>query len=205
MKRKEEKNMIKGVYGYPQPEDFLAVRQYIFIEQDEKHCLLLKFENEMELPITEAAFTVRQLNAEGKDIGSVDIVYSNISIEAGASYCAEQGIVVDDNCAGCIVKVKYVICGKFKYVSKSGEIVGRYDRRGYKKKRRKAMISGSVSVKRKRLSGGLFFRFVAFVSLLLVVFSLFFIKYQLDLVEEETHTEETLSGEQMEETLDSNN
>ena len=67
------------------------------------------------------------------------------------------------------------------------------------------MISGSVSVKRKRLSGGLFFRFVAFVSLLLVVFSLFFIKYQLDLVEEETHTEETLSGEQMEETLDSNN
>ena len=58
MRREEEKNMIKGVYGYPQPEDFLAVRQYIFIEQDGKNCLLLKFENEMELPITEAAYKV---------------------------------------------------------------------------------------------------------------------------------------------------
>lgn len=205
MRREEEKNMIKGVYGYPQPENFLAVRQYIFIKQDEKNCLLLKFENEMDLPITETAFTVRQLDAAGNEIGSVDIVYSNISIEAGASYSADKGIVVDDNCVGCIVKVKYVICGKFKYVSKSGEIVGRYNRRGYQKKRKKAMSLGGVSVKRKRLSGGAFFKFVAFVSLLLVVFSLFFIKYQIDLMGEETYTEDTHSDVQGEEPLNSSN
>lgn len=203
--KREEKNMTKGVYGYPQPEDFLALKQYIFIEQDEKRCLLLNFENEMELPITETAFTVRQLDAAGNEIGSVDIVYSNISIEAGASYSADKGIVVDENCVGCIVKVKYVICGKFKYVSKSGEIVGRYDRRGYQKKRKKAMSLGGVSVKRKRLSGGFFFRFVAFVSLLLVVFSLFFIKYQIDLMEEEAYAGETQSDVQTDEALDSSN
>lgn len=203
--KREEKNMTKGVYGYPQPEDFLALKQYIFIEQDEKRCLLLNFENEMELPITETAFTVRQLDASGNEIGSVDIVYSNISIEAGASYSADKGIVVDENCVGCIVKVKYVICGKFKYVSKSGEIVGRYDRRGYQKKRKKAMSLGGVSVKRKRLSGGFFFRFVAFVSLLLVVFSLFFIKYQLDLMEEEAYAGDTQSDVQTDEALDSSN
>lgn len=186
MKRKKENYLIKGVYGRPQVSGFLALRQYMLIERDGKHCLLLKFENEFYLPITEASFTVQQLDKNGQSLGSVDIRYSDILIESGETYCAPRGIVVDHDCVDCIVQVREILCGKLKYALKNGEITGHYDKRGYAKKRRTAVMASPSEIKRRYSGGGKFYGLIALISLLLVLCSLFFVKAQADKLEEKS-------------------
>ena len=88
MKKKKENYLVKGVYDRPQTRGAFAVKQYMLIEQDGKHCLLLKFENESDMPISEAEFTVCQLDADGNEIGNIDICYRDIFIEPRCTYCA---------------------------------------------------------------------------------------------------------------------
>ena len=187
MKKRKENYLVKGEYTRFQPRGFLAVKQYMFIEQNEKRCLLLRFENEMSLTITEAEISVTQLDAQGNEIGeNIDIRYDGISIEAGRTFSTERGIVVDDSCADCRVQVRYVICGNMKYDVKNGQVTGHYDKRGYEADDilKTSAKKRSSKIKCRYKGGGKFYKLVAIVSLLLVIFALLFVKDRLEKADE---------------------
>lgn len=180
MRKKKENYLVKGEYEHPQASGFLAVKQYMFIEQDGKHCLLLRFENEMELPITEAAITVTQLDAEDKTLGNIDIRYDDINVGKKKTFCPKSAIVVDGACSDFIVTVRYVICKNIKYEVRGEQLVGHYDKRGYERDSARRGVEKKVLKGKRRYIGYEYYRFIAFVSLLLAIISLFSIKALLD-------------------------
>ena len=190
MKKKKDGYLIKGTYSHPQIFGYFTVKQYIITECEDKLCLLLKFQNESKLAITAAYFTVRQLDASGKTLGLVKIKYSDLYINAGQSYCTPKGIVVADNCVDCVIEMNKVICGNVKYSFRNGQVSAHYDKRGYGEKQRKRREYGMTRVRRKYSGGGGFYRFVAFVSLVLVTVSFFALISLTERAEEERLIEE---------------
>ena len=69
MKHQKQTFLIKGLYGHPQPHGYFTVKEYMMLEREGKHCLLVRFENEMRSAVDELVFVVKQLNAAGKVIG----------------------------------------------------------------------------------------------------------------------------------------
>ena len=181
MRKKKENYLKKGEYTHPQTSGFLSVKQYILMEQEGKHCLLLKFENEMDLVITEAAITVTQLDEKKKQLGNIDIRYEDINIKKKRAFFPENAIVVDDACFDCIVNVRYVICNNIKYEVRGGYVVGNYDKRACESPSTELDVKNKHHKVRRRSFSRRFYYFIAFISLLLVVISLVFFKVLFDI------------------------
>ncbi len=181
MKKNNKKNYIdKGIYSHPQIGGYLSLKQFILIEQDGKRCLLLRFANESDFEINAARFIVKQLNADGEEIGRVDIDYRDMAVSAGQMYSPEQGIVVKKDCVDFTVQMVSLVSGDYEYVFKNGVVTASYDPRGYSDKVRKDRKRGSagISVKQPYRGGGKFYGVIAAVSFILVIGSLIFVIYQ---------------------------
>lgn len=171
--------LIKGIYSHPQLHGYFTVKQYIMLEREDKHCLLIRFENELRADICEIAFTVKQLNAAGKVIGRIKIHYSDLNIRAGQLYCPEQGIVIDDACVDCVIDMKYVVSETVKYVFKKGLVTDHYDPRGYKKPVAHKSETSKITVRRQYMGGGKSFRWIALLSFLMAIVMLGMLIYRL--------------------------
>ena len=171
--------LIKGIYSHPQLHGYFTVKQYIMLEREDKHCLLIRFENELRADICEIAFTVKQLNAAGKVIGRIKLHYSDLNIRAGQLYCPEQGIVIDDACVDCVIDMKYVVSETVKYVFKKGLVTDHYDPRGYKKPIAHKSKTSKITVRGQYMGGGKSFCWIALLSFLMAIVMLGMLIYRL--------------------------
>ena len=181
MKKNNKKNYIdKGIYSHPQIGGYLSLKQFILIEQDGKRCLLLRFANESDFEINAARFIVKQLNAEGEEIGRVDMEYREMDLSAGQMYSPEQGIVVKKECVDFTVQPIWLVSGDYKYVFRNGTVNASYDPRGYGEKQRADRKRGSagISIRQSYRGGGKIYGVIAAVSFILVIGSLIFVIYQ---------------------------
>lgn len=166
MKKQKQSFLAKGIYTHAQVHGYFTVKEYIMLEEEGKRCLLVRFENEMDVTVNEMDFVVKQFDSAGKLVGKVKIHYSDLSIEPGELYCTEQGIVVSGECVDCVVQIKYLICDKVKHVFRRGLVTEHYDPRGYdtKKKEAPAHHKSHVTVRRKNATGKAHFRWIAVIS-----------------------------------------
>ena len=180
MKRENQSFIAKGIYTHAQVHGYFTVKEYIMLEEEEKRCLLIRFENEMDITVNEMDFVVKQFNSAGKLVGKVKMHYSDLSIEPGELYCTEQGIVVDNDCVDCVVQIKYLIGDTVKYVFRRGLVTEHYDPRGYdtKKKDVPAHHKSHVTVRRKNVTGRAHFRWVAVISFLMTAVFVALLIYQ---------------------------
>ena len=169
MKKKKQSFLIKGLYGHPQTHGYFTVKEYMMLEREGKHCLLIRFENEMKSTISELSFTVKQINATGKVIGRINLHYSDLRILPGQRYCTERGIVLNEECVDCIIQVKYLISSNVKYVFKRGMVTGHYDPRGYEKTEKKRTRKSYLSVRSRYMGGGKYYGWIAFLSFVLML------------------------------------
>ena len=169
MKKQKQTFLIKGLYAHPQTHGYFTVKEYIMLEREGKHCLLVRFENEMKSEVSELVFTVKQINAAGKVIGKLKLRYSDLRILPGQRYCTEQGIVLNEECVDCVIQVKYLIVSNVKYVFKRGMVTKHYDPRGYEKPTQKRKRKSHVTVRRRYMGGGSYFGWIAFLSFLLMI------------------------------------
>ena len=170
---KKKHYMIKGEYEHSQIGGYFSVKEFIMLEEQGKHCLLLRFQNEMKTPVHAVEFIVKQLNADGKIIKSVRIRYTDLQVEAGQRYCASNGIVLEDSCADCVVLMRYVISGRNKYIFKRGLVTAHYDFRGYQQERNTESLKNEMIVKRAYSGAGRkLFAVIAILSLFLSVAAL---------------------------------
>ncbi len=169
MKKQKQTFLIKGLYGHPQTHGYFTVKEYMMLEREGKHCLLIRFENEMKSAVSELSFTVKQINAAGKVIGRIKLHYSDLRILPGQRYCTEQGIVLNEECVDCVIQVKYLIASNVKYVFRRGMVTEHYDPRGYEKTEKKRKRKSHVTIRRRYMGGGKYFGWIAFLSFVLVL------------------------------------
>ena len=114
--RSGENCIAKGIYGHHQISGYLSVRQFIIVEKDGKKCLLLRFENEASFDITQAEFSLKQLNSKGDVIDVSTIGYSNMKIRAGQMYALKEGIVLKNECFDFIIQMISLTGGRYRYM-----------------------------------------------------------------------------------------
>ncbi len=167
----------KGIYSHPQIGGYLTVKQFLLIERDGKRCLLLRFVNESDFVIDRAEFTVKQFNAAGKMIGSVNIKYGDIKIAQGDMFAPKNGIVVDETCVDFLVQMAYVGSGCYKYVFKNGSVTAYYEKNQNTDKRNTEKNTSKVTVRSKYKGGGKMYGLLAFLSFILVIGAFVYVVY----------------------------
>lgn len=178
MKQQKQTFMIKGLYSHAQTHGYFTVKEYIMMEREGKHCLLVRFENELQRTVNEMNFTVKQYNAAGKMIGKVKIHYSDLQIAPGQKYCTQQGIVIDAECVDCVVQIHYLVGEGVKYVFRRGMVTEHYDPRGYERKKPYHSSRSHVTIRRKYRGGGKIFGWIAFLAFALTIAFLVLLIYQ---------------------------
>lgn len=178
----------KGIYSHPQIGGYLTVKQFLLVEREGKRCLLLRFANESDFVIDRAEFTVKQYNAAGKMIGSVNIKYDGISIAVGDMFAPKNGIVVDETCVDFIVQMSYVGSGCYKYIFKNGSVIAYYEKAQKTDKRRVGKNTSKVTVRQKYRGSGKMYGLLAFLSFVLVIGAFVYVVYDTYKPEEPEET-----------------
>lgn len=106
---------VKGIYSYPQMNDFISVRNYMYIWQNGKKCLIFRFFNGFSEEINEIEYTVTQIDVNGSIIKQTDLVKKGISVKPGELYSPNSGLLVDEACVDFKLSFKSVRSGKYTY------------------------------------------------------------------------------------------
>lgn len=106
---------VKGIYNYPQLNNFISVRNYMYIWQNGKKCLILRFFNGFSQEINEFEYTVTQIDINGNIIKQSDLLKKNICISPGAMYSPNIGLLVEEACVDFKLSFKSVRSGKYTY------------------------------------------------------------------------------------------
>lgn len=117
-----EQVISKGFYQHSQINDFVSVKNYIFTHKNGKKYLLIQFYSDLKHQVNEMEYTVRKLDAAGKEIGNVKVKRSNIVFNPGSTYISTDGIEVDEKCCDFKVVFKHVRCDRYLYTVNSGNI-----------------------------------------------------------------------------------
>lgn len=110
----------KGFYQYAQIGNPVSVKDYIFLRNDHKKCLLLRFLNNLEYIVTAMDFTVIQMDSAGNVLENTEIAYKDLFFLSGSTYAEPVGIVVDEACSDFKVVFSKISAGKYEYISRGG-------------------------------------------------------------------------------------
>ena len=116
----------KGFYNYSQLSGFVTVKNYIFIRQSGKKCLLLRFSNDLEYTVNSMAFTVIQMDAAGKVIENTKAKIEKLAFLPGSTLVSPKGIVVDENCTDFRVLFTDVHSDRYQYSVRNGQVAVQY-------------------------------------------------------------------------------
>lgn len=112
-----DKITAKGIYKHSQAEDFISVKQYMFVYRDGVKHLVLRCSNDTETALTSMKFVLTELDSNGAVLNTRTITYKDISADAGATFAPSCGIPVSDECVD--FKIRFVRAVASKYVYKS--------------------------------------------------------------------------------------
>ena len=124
-----EQIISKGVYGFSQINDFISVKNYIFMHRGEKICLAIRFSNDTDYVFDSMAFYVIQLDALGKVIGKTRVEYTDMRFKPGTTYTQNRGIIVENQCVDFKIQFCEAYSSYYRYVVKNRRVVVYYDRK----------------------------------------------------------------------------
>lgn len=94
-------------------DDFVSLKQYLFVEENGEKYLLLKFFNACSDTVTGMRFTVIQRDAEGNRIGAVNAESESLDGKPGSDFVFGEKIAVDNLCENFSVQLRSVFFGKY--------------------------------------------------------------------------------------------
>ncbi|MBQ9746624.1 MAG: hypothetical protein IJW21_07345 [Clostridia bacterium] len=124
-----EQIISKGVYAFSQISDFISVKNYIFMHKDDKICLVIRFSNDTDYVFDSMAFSVIQLDVEGKVIGRTRVEYTGMNFEPGGMYTADRGVIVESKCVDFKIQFHEAYSGCYRYTVRNRRLLVYYDRR----------------------------------------------------------------------------
>ena len=130
----------KGLYRHAQLERFVTVKNYIFMRQNGKKCLLLRFYNDTEYDVNAIYFTVVQLDAAGNELERTSVACEQLKFRAGKYYAVKNALIVRELCNDFKIIFDEVSAGRYSYFVKDGRAVAYFETAS----QRKAVNDGNV-------------------------------------------------------------
>ena len=118
----EQQIITKGEYKHYQVDNFISVKQYIFLRADEKKCLTLRYTNSLGCRVNAFKFLLIQIDAQGNVIGKKKVKINNIIFDDGTDYTSSKGIVVDEKCVDFKIQMLCVYSERYRYKLKNNKI-----------------------------------------------------------------------------------
>lgn len=116
-------------YRHPQPGGLVAVKEYLFADTGEGHCLLLCWVLEGDLPVERFTFTVEELDAVGDTVGQVTVTCEGEDIppvRQGDCFTPTRGIPVHERCSDIRVRLLEVVSEGYVYRIKGKRVTVDY-------------------------------------------------------------------------------
>lgn len=123
---KSQQRISKGFYQYSQVNNFITVKNYMFIREKGKKCLLIRFVNDSDFTVDSMEYTVVQLGAGGQVIDNTRVACKKMNLAPGEMYASNESIVVDDYCSDFKVVFSCVRSGNYVYTVREGRAVADY-------------------------------------------------------------------------------
>ncbi len=117
----------KGLYHHPQAAGFVSLKQYMIVENKGKKCLMLRFFNEMQVPVGAIEFKLVQLDLHGNFLSSDTVKVDSMKMAPGATHAMKSGIVLSEKCVDFTVTVLSAQSNGYKYVLRRGIPMPTYD------------------------------------------------------------------------------
>lgn len=119
-------NITKGIYKHPQIENFISVKDYLFLRENGEKYLLIRYVNEGDFTVNSMDLTLSQLATDGTVLDSRTISYKNLKINPGQTYTAKLGIAVDNLCTDFRVSFTHLTSGQYSYLVQGRQITVQY-------------------------------------------------------------------------------
>ena len=112
----------KGEYKHYQIDNFISVKQYMFLRSNGKKCLTLRYKNDLGYKVNGFKFLLIQIDVNGNVIAKKKIKINNIGFYKGATYTCNKGIIVDEKCVDFKVQMLCVYSDRYRYKLKNDKV-----------------------------------------------------------------------------------
>ena len=125
--KQECKIISKGLYKESDFEDeILSVKQYVFVRENNKKYLMLRFLNNANFLINSFEFWIVQKNVDGTEIAETKVRIKDIYARPGETFSPEKCFLVKDKCTDFEIRFVVIKSGHYEYRFKNGEVFVRY-------------------------------------------------------------------------------
>ena len=121
-----QQRISKGFYQYSQVNNFITVKNYMFIRENDKKCLLIRFVNDSDFVVDSMEYVVVQLGVGGEIIKKSEVICKNMKLAPNEIYAPDDALVVDDYCSDFKVVFSCVKSGDYVYTVREGRVVVDY-------------------------------------------------------------------------------
>ena len=124
----EKRSITKCHYRYSQINNFVSVKDFMFVREDGINRLLIRFCNYSNHTIDALTFTVTELDASGKALGEFTICEEFFEMHPGSTYAPEAGFKVHSDCCDCRITVRRAQSGNYIYRTQGKSIITDYSK-----------------------------------------------------------------------------
>ncbi len=123
---KGQQRISKGFYQYSQADNFITVKNYIFVQQGDKKGLLIRFVNDSDFEADSMEYTVVQLDVNGEVIGKNKMKHTAMRLRPEEVFASDEAIIVDNRCCDFKVVFSRVVSGNYVYTVSEGKVIVDY-------------------------------------------------------------------------------
>ena len=121
-----QQRISKGFYQYSQVNNYITVKNYMFLREKGKKCLLIRFVNDADFTVDSMEYVVVQFGSGGQTIDTTRVVCEKMNLAPGAMYASNDSIVVDDYCTDFKIVFSFARSGNYVYTVRDGRVVADY-------------------------------------------------------------------------------
>ena len=122
----EKRSITKCHYRYSQINNFISVKDFMFVRENGINHLLVRFCNFSDFTVNSLAFTIIPLDASGKALGKLKVKQSSLEILPGNTSAPGAGFKVPADCCDCNIIIRRVKSGKYLYRVQERRIITDY-------------------------------------------------------------------------------
>ena len=115
MKKETGTITAKGMYRHSQIEQFISIKEYMFVQREGSKYLIVRYTNDMNTTIDTMRFILTEMNADGDVIAVRRIEQKNLRADAGATFAPNEGIPISDDCMDFTIKFEQASSDVYTY------------------------------------------------------------------------------------------
>ena len=121
MMTKKYEILSKREYAAPNSVRYVWLKEYTLIKRGEKKFAVIRFSNDLDIPLERIFFTLEQIDSNGELIDIPEDAYSlRVELDAGISF--EKEFAISKDCATIAVKIQKIRAGGKEYCLENNQM-----------------------------------------------------------------------------------